>query len=48
MDGLKELRSVGAPVIGTVLTMVNERRAALYAHEGYSFYRGSFKGYYTE
>jgi Mrp family chromosome partitioning ATPase len=50
IEGLKELRSVGAPLIGAVLTMVNESRASKYAYEtyGYGYDRGNYKEYYVE
>ena len=47
-EGLKELEAIGAPVIGTVMTMVNEARASRYAYEGYNYYRGQYRGYYSE
>lgn len=50
LEGLKELRSIGAPLIGAVLTLVNESRAAKYAYDGYGYgyYRGKYKDYYVE
>lgn len=48
LEGLKELQSVGAPLTGIVLTMVNESKAAQYSYEGYGYYRGRAQGYYTE
>jgi capsular exopolysaccharide synthesis family protein len=47
LEGLKELRAVNAPIIGTVMTLVNETKAARYAYQGYSYYRGRYKDYYT-
>lgn len=46
LDGIKDLKSVNAPVAGTVLTLVNEKRAARYAYESYGYYRGRYKDYY--
>ncbi|MFO7904930.1 MAG: polysaccharide biosynthesis tyrosine autokinase, partial [Pirellulaceae bacterium] len=48
LEGLKELKSINAPVAGVVLSMVNEAKAASYAYEGYSYYRGRYRNYYTE
>ncbi|MGM0583319.1 MAG: GumC family protein [Pseudomonadota bacterium] len=48
LEGLKELRSVGAPLTGIALTMVDEAKAAQYAYEGYGYYRGRYRGYYAE
>ncbi|WP_432817039.1 GumC family protein [Sulfitobacter sp. JB4-11] len=47
IEGLKELRSVDAPLIGVVMTMVNEGRAAKYAYDGYQYYKGKYRGYYS-
>jgi capsular exopolysaccharide synthesis family protein len=46
-EGLKEMRSVKAPLAGTVLTMINEKRAMKYAYEGYAYYKGRYKDYYV-
>jgi capsular exopolysaccharide synthesis family protein len=46
LEGLKELRSVDAPVTGIALTMVNEARASRYAYDGYSYYKGRYRDYY--
>lgn len=46
VEGLKELRSVGAPVTGVAMTHVNEGRAARYAYNGYNYYRGRYRQYY--
>lgn len=46
LEGLKDLRSVRAPIAGVVLSMVNEARAAKYAYDGYAYYRGRYKDYY--
>ena len=48
LEGLKELKSINAPVTGVVLSMVNEAKASSYAYEGYSYYRGKYRNYYTE
>jgi capsular exopolysaccharide synthesis family protein len=48
LEGLKELRTVNAPVAGVVLSMVNEAKAARYAYEGYSYYRGKYRNYYAD
>ena len=47
IEGLKELKTVNAPIAGLVLTMVNEARASSYAYDGYSYYRGRYKDYYV-
>ena len=47
IEGLKELKTVNAPIAGLVLTMVNEARASRYAYDGYSYYRGRYKDYYV-
>ena len=46
-EGLKQLKSVNAPVTGLVLTMVNEARAARYSYDGYGYYEGRYKDYYV-
>jgi polysaccharide biosynthesis transport protein len=46
-EGLKEMRTVKAPVVGSVLTMVNEERAMKYAYDGYAYYKGRYKDYYV-
>jgi len=46
MEGLKEMRSVNAPIAGMVLTLVNESRAAKYSYDGYGYYKGRYKDYY--
>jgi capsular exopolysaccharide synthesis family protein len=48
LDGLRELYSVDAPVIGTALTLVNEAKAARYAYGGYGSYYGKYRGAYAE
>ena len=45
LDGLAELAAIDAPVAGTVLTMLNESRAARYASAGYGTYRRRFSRY---
>lgn len=47
LEGLKEMRNVGAPLAGTALTMINEERAMKYAYEGYAYYKGRYKDYYV-
>ena len=46
LEGLKEMRSVGAPIAGVVMTMVNEARATKYAYDGYNYYKGRYRDYY--
>jgi polysaccharide biosynthesis transport protein len=48
LEGLKELRTINAPVAGVVLSLVNEAKAARYAYEGYSSYRGRYRNYYVD
>ena len=45
-EGLKELRSVNAPIAGVVMTHVNEGRASRYSYDGYSYYKGKYRDYY--
>lgn len=47
-EGLKELQSVKAPIIGTVLSLVNENKVSNYSYQGYSYYRAKYRNYYTE
>jgi polysaccharide biosynthesis transport protein len=47
IEGLKELRSVDAPISGTVLSMVNEAKASRTRVDGYVYYRGKHSSYYT-
>jgi len=47
LDGIKELRAANAPLAGLVLTMVNESKASRYSYDGYSYYRGRYKKYYS-
>ncbi len=46
LEGLKEMRSVDAPIAGVVMTMVNEARASKYAYDGYNYYKGKYRDYY--
>ena len=46
LEGLKELRSIGAPIAGVVMTLVNEGRASKYAYDGYNYYKGKYRDYY--
>lgn len=45
-EGLKELRSVNAPIAGVAMTFINEARATRYSYDGYSYYKGRYKDYY--
>lgn len=47
LDGLKELKSVKAPLAGVVLTMVNESKASQYVYDGHSYHKGKYRGYYA-
>ena len=46
MEGLKELKSIDAPLAGVVMTLINEEKASRYSYEGYSYYKGRYKDYY--
>ena len=46
LEGLKELRSLDAPIAGVVMTLVNEGRASKYAYDGYNYYKGKYRDYY--
>ncbi len=46
IEGLKELRSIGAPIAGVVMTLVNEGRASKYSYDGYNYYKGKYRDYY--
>ncbi len=46
LEGLKELRSVNAPIAGVAMTFINEARATRYSYDGYSYYKGRYKDYY--
>ncbi|MCU4653743.1 polysaccharide biosynthesis tyrosine autokinase [Roseibacterium sp. SDUM158016] len=48
LEGLKELRTINAPIGGVVLSMLNEAKASRYAYEGYSSYRGRYRNYYVD
>jgi succinoglycan biosynthesis transport protein ExoP len=49
-EAIKQLRSIGAPLTGIVMTMVNEAKAAQYAYDGYGYgyYGGQYKDYYVD
>ncbi|MDU8945546.1 GumC family protein [Ovoidimarina sediminis] len=47
LEGLKELRSVGAPIAGVAMTQVNTGKAAKYAYSGYYSYKEKYTSYYT-
>jgi capsular exopolysaccharide synthesis family protein len=47
IEGIKELKSVDAPLVGVCFTMLNEGRAARYSYDGYSYYRGRYREYYA-
>lgn len=47
IEGLKELRSVDAPISGTLLSMVNEAKASKSKVDGYVYHRGKHSSYYT-
>ena len=46
-EGLRDLRSVKAPIIGVAFTMLNERRAARHSYDGYSYFKGRYRDYYA-
>jgi len=46
LEGLKEMKSVDAPIAGLVMTLVNEARATKYSYDGYSYYKGKYRDYY--
>jgi capsular exopolysaccharide synthesis family protein len=46
VEAFRDFRSVEAPVIGNVFTMVDERQAATYADGVYSFYRSEYRKRY--
>jgi len=46
-DGLKELRLMNAPLVGVVMTLVNESRASNYSYAGHSYHKGRYSEYYT-
>lgn len=45
-EGLKEMRYVSAPLAGVALTLINEQRAAKYAHDGYAYHKGRYTDYF--
>ncbi len=45
-EGLKELRSIDAPITGIVLTMINEAKVSKYSYDGYSYHKGRYRDYY--
>lgn len=47
LEGLRELRSVQAPIAGIAMTMVNEGKAARYAYQNYGYYKGRYRDYYS-
>ncbi len=47
LEGLRELHSVGAPMAGLVLTMVDTTKLGSYAYEGYGYYRSRYHDYYS-
>lgn len=47
LEGLKEMRSVDAPIAGLVMTLVNEARATKYSYDGYKYYKGKYRDYYV-
>ncbi|WP_299938841.1 polysaccharide biosynthesis tyrosine autokinase [uncultured Pelagimonas sp.] len=47
-EGVKELRSIDAPIAGTVLTMIDEEKATKYSYEGYGYHRGRYRDYYLD
>lgn len=47
LEGLKELQSIRAPIAGTVLSMIDEKRAANTIFDGYTHHRGRHRDYYA-
>lgn len=49
-EAVKQLRGIDAPLIGAVMTMVNEAKAAKYSYDGYGYgyYGGQYKDYYVD
>lgn len=45
-EGLAQLRSVGANVVGVVMTAANEAKMRRNRYGGYQYYKGNYKGYY--
>lgn len=49
-EGIAEMRSIGARLIGAAMTMVDEAKAASYSYGpyNYGYYRGRYRDYYVE
>jgi len=47
LEGLKDLRTLKAPIAGVVMTLVNEGRASKYTYDGYNYYKGKYRDYYS-
>ncbi len=49
-EAVKQLRSTGAPIVGAVMTMVDESKSAKYSYDGYGYgyYGGRYKDYYVD
>jgi capsular exopolysaccharide synthesis family protein len=47
-EGLEEFASIGCPVTGAVVTMIDESKASSYGYSNYGYHRGKHKEYYTE
>lgn len=47
LEGLKDLRTLKAPIAGVVMTLVNEGRASKYTYDGYNYYKGRYRDYYS-
>lgn len=49
-EAVKQLHGIGAPMVGVVMTMVNEAKAAKYSYDGYGYgyYGGQYKDYYVD
>ena len=47
LEGLRELQNVNAPLAGTVLAMIDEKKAARHAYDGGTYYRGRYRDYYA-
>lgn len=47
LEGLKDLRSLEAPIAGVVMALVNEARARKYTYDGYNYYKGKYRDYYS-
>jgi polysaccharide biosynthesis transport protein len=46
LEGLRQMRSVGAPLVGTAMTMVDEAKVARYDYDGYQYYGARYQKYY--